>query len=71
MRAAVGESAAAPGSFTKELEAAATPMDAAELIFNHPPWVLLTAWPQQQGSGNLPGRRRKSHEAAATGNSLG
>lgn len=71
VQAAVGESVAAPGLFTAEAEVAATPVDTADLIFNHPPWVLLAVWPQQQGLGSLPGRAEKNHATVATGKSLG
>ena len=59
VQAAVGESVATPGLFAGQLEVAATPMDTAEPIFNHPPRVLLTAWPQQKALGSLPGRQEK------------
>lgn len=59
VQTAVGGNAVAPGSFTKQLEMAATPMDTAELILNRVPWVLLTAWPQQQGLGSFSGRGEK------------
>lgn len=58
MWAAASESLVAPGSFTKQLEMASTPVDT---MTQHPPWLLLRVWPQQQGLGSLPQRgERKS-----------